>query len=268
MAATASALPAPRRGLPDALKALAGVGAVVVAWELCRALGVLPPTTAPAAADIGAALLSEVGTGELGPAILQTARTWALGIAVTVLLGLPLGLLIGTSRWADALLSTTFDFLRPVPSVAFVPVAVIFLGLGTRMEVFLIVLAGIWPIVYNVRLGIRSTDPLLLDTARTLRLGRWRTLRRVRLPALLPALLTGVRTSAAIAVVLTIVAELVASGRGIGAYIESVRQSGAPAQAWAGLLAAGAFGYAVALSVGWVERRAVAWHIASTAAPR
>lgn len=253
------------QGVPDVGKGVVGVIGLIALWELARVVGVLPSASAPSMVTIFATFGSELVGGTLASAMLRSLQTWASGMGATLAVAVPLGLLIGTWRWADALLSLTFDFLRPVPAVAFVPVAVIFFGLGTQMEVFLIVIASIWPIVYNVRFGIRALDPLLLDTARTLRLSRAQILWRIRLPAMLPSLFTGIRISASIAVVLVIVAELVASARGIGHYVEGMRQNGMYPQAWAGLLAAGLFGYVIAVLASWVEHRAVAWHHGSKA---
>lgn len=244
------------------VSSLFGIAITVVAWEILRAVGVLPSQSAPSVFTIVSTMWGELvaGESEMRTALWRTARTWALGLSVATLIAVPIGLVVGMSKWADAATSFLFDFVRPVPAVAFVPVAIVFFGLGGQTETFLIVLASIWPIVYNVRLGIQSIDPLLIETARTLRLGALRTLVRVRLPSLLPAMFTGLRVSAGIAVVLTVVAELVATGRGLGDYIEINRQNGLFAETWAGLALTGIFSYTVAIGFGIFERRVISWH--------
>jgi NitT/TauT family transport system permease protein len=241
-------------------KGLCGVAGAVALWELLRQVGVLPSDLAPSFVDIVPALVRETFSGSLGAALLESVRAWAAGTAVTLLIGLPVGVLIGLSRWMDALTSLVFDFLRPVPAVAFVPVAVIFFGLGTKMQTFLIAMAAVWPVIFNTRFGVRSVDPLLLDNARAMGLGRLAQIRRVTLPASLPGMFTGVRTAAAIAVVLTIVSELVASGTGIGGFINDAQNNDLPADAFAGVVMAGLFGYAVYLLVDAVEGRVLRWH--------
>lgn len=250
--------------LADAARGVTGVLVAIAAWELLRAAGVLPRDLAPSFAKIAPTFFDETFSGDLGTALFETLRSWAAGMGVTLLIGIPVGLLVGLSRWADAATTLLFDFLRPVPAVAFVPVAVVFFGLGVRMQVFLICIAAVWPIILNTRFGVRDVDPMQLDVARTVGIGPVRRLWRVTLPAALPAIFTGVRTSASIAVVLTVVSEIVASNTGIGGYLATAQQDNLPAEAFAGLLMAGIFGYAVHLATEPLEARVLGWHREST----
>lgn len=246
--------------LGGAAKGVCGVLAAVALWELLRVVGVLPSDLAPSFADIVPALVRELFEGSLARAVLESVRAWATGFAVTLLIGLPIGIAVGLSRWTEAATSLTFDFLRPVPAVAFVPVAVIFFGLGTQMQAFLIAMAAVWPIIFNTRFGVRGVDPLLVDNARIMGLDRRQRVRRVVLPAALPGIFTGIRTAAAIAVVLTIVSELVAAGTGIGGFINDAQNNNLPAEAFAGVIVAGLFGYLAYLLVEAAESRATGWH--------
>lgn len=244
----------------DAAKGVCGIAGAMAVWELLRLVQVLPADLAPSFADIFPALVRETLSGSLDTAVLESARAWASGMAVTLVVALPIGVLVGLSGWLDALTSFVFDFLRPVPAVAFVPVAVIFFGLGTKMQTFLIAMAAVWPVIFNARFGVRSVDPLLLDNARAMGLGRVARVRRVTLPAAVPGIFTGIRTAAAIAVVLTIVSELVAAGTGIGGFINDAQNNNLPAEAFAGVILAGIFGYAVYVLVEAVEGRVTHWH--------
>ena len=116
--------------LADAGRGVAGVLVAVGVWEILRAVGVLPRDLAPSFTTIVPTFIDETFGGDLGQALLETLRTWAAGMGVTLLIGIPLGLLVGLSRWADAATSLLFDFLRPVPAVAFVPVAVVFFSVS------------------------------------------------------------------------------------------------------------------------------------------
>lgn len=246
--------------LPSVVKGLVGVGATIALWELLRVVGVLPAQSAPSMFTIFASAWREMTDGTLMEAVLESLWTWVAGMAVATALGLLIGVVVGVFDWANAATTMLFDFVRPVPAVAFVPLAVVVFGLGLQMELFLIVIATVWPIIYNVRFGLRSIDPQFIDTARSMRLGRFQTFVRVRIPAALPPTFTGIRIAASIAVVLTIVAELVASGRGIGYYIENARQNGLYDRAWAGTIVAGFFGYAIAVLVLFMENRVIRWH--------
>jgi NitT/TauT family transport system permease protein len=242
-----------------AAKGLGGVLAAVLVWEVLRALSVLPADNAPSVGAILAATARDLGAGPLATAAAQTAYAWAAGFLVTVLLAVPLGALVGLARWADATTALLFDFLRPIPAVALVPVAIVLLGLGLRMQTFLIVFAALWPLLFNTRYGVRNVDPLLLDSGRVMGLGRLALVRRVVLPAALPAIFTGLRLSASIAVVVTVVTELVAAGTGLGHYIDLYQQVGDAPEAFAGVLVAGVFGYLVNVAMLAADRWAVRW---------
>lgn len=248
------------------MRGATGIAAAIGLWELLRAAAILPPALAPSFADIVPALVRDTFSGDLGPAVVQTLRAWAVGLAVTLAVALPLGAFVGMSRWADAFTSLVFDFVRPVPSVAFVPLAVVFFGLGVTMQVFLIVIASVWPAIFNTRFGVRNVDPLLLDSARSMGLGPVARLTRVTVPAALPAVFTGIRTASTIAVVLAIVSEIVASGTGIGGFITTAQNNNLPPDAFAGVVMAGLFGYAVYLLIDALESRITRWHRLSSEA--
>src|SRR6266545_432353 len=227
-----------RRTVARSAKGGAGVLAAVGIWETLRALSVLPDDNAPSAWAILAATARELAQGPLATAAAQTAYAWAVGFLVAVAVGVSLGVLVGLSRWAEAATGLLFDFLRPIPAVALVPVAIVLLGLGLRMQTFLTVFAAVWPMLFNTRYGVRNVDPLQIDSARVQGVGGVELVRRVVLPAALPSIFTGLRLSASIAVVVTVVTELVAAGTGLGHYIDQNQQVGNAPEAFAGVLAA------------------------------
>lgn len=241
-------------------KGLVGALGAIALWELLRLVGVLPESIVPSTWTIASTLVSELASGELSTPFRQTLVTWGLGMLATIAVAVPLGVLVGLSRWADVATSLIFDVLRPVPAVAFVPVAVVLLGLGVKMQVPLVVLAAMWPLLYNTRYGVRNVDPAQLDSGRSVGLGRFAMIRRVVLPSALPAVLTGLRLSASIAVVVAIVTELVAAATGLGQYINLTQQAGLYAEAFAGILLAALFGCAVNAGTVLLESRAIAWH--------
>src|SRR5690606_32570566 len=144
----------------------------------------------PALSQVSNAFAVIVSSGELGSAVWATLLVWLGGIGVASMLGVPIGIAIGLSRWADAAVGPLMDFLRPIPAVAFVPLAIILFGLELRMQMFLVALACIWPIVLGTRHGVRSVDPLQIDTARAFGLSRVDVTRRVILPSTFPAVVT------------------------------------------------------------------------------
>ncbi len=151
------------------------------------------------------------------------------------------------------------EFLRPIPSVALIPVALLVLGIGLSMQLFMIVYAAIWPVLFSTKVGVESVDPRYIETGSILGLGSTRRIVEIVLPACLPYIVTGIRTAAAIALVLAITVEMLTGRPGIGFYIENVRLNGLIAEMWAGIFVTGVLGYLVNYLFMTAERVLLPW---------
>jgi NitT/TauT family transport system permease protein len=171
---------------------------------------------------------------------------------------------LGASRWADSLARVTIEFLRPVPAVALVPVAVISFGLEIGMQVFLIGFACVWPVLVGTRHGVRAIDPLMIDSARMLGLSRRDIVTRVSLPATAPAIATGVRLAASLGVVVAVATEIVTGSPGLGQYLTQAQQAGDDAAAFAAVLVSGLLGLTVNALFVAGENRVAGWQQQST----
>jgi ABC-type nitrate/sulfonate/bicarbonate transport system permease component len=207
-----------------------------------------------------AALGRELVTGAFWQALLDTASAWALGLAIAVVAGLVLGVAIGSLRGLRAATASTIEFLRPIPSVALIPVAVLLYGARFASSLVLVVYAAFWPVLVQVIHGVADVDPVARDTALSYRLTRWTKIRYLLLPTGLPYIMTGIRLSAAVALILAITAELVIGAPGLGNEIGAAMAGSAVATMYALILVVGLFGVAVNLAFRWIERRALAWH--------
>src|SRR5581483_6021966 len=132
---------------------------------------------------------------ELFGNLLTTLGSWAQGYAIAATLGILIGALMGLFPAVRAMLGTIVELLRPMPSVAIIPIAIVLFGLGDPMKRFVVAYAALWPILINTLYGVQAVDPLLHDTARTFRLGPLRSTLRVVLPAASPYIATGLRIS-------------------------------------------------------------------------
>ena len=150
--------------------------------------------------------------------MLSTLSRFLEGYVIAALLAVSLGILLGYFRFAYSLLETLIEFLRPMPSVAIIPVAVLALGIGDRMIVAVTVYASLWPMLVNTIDGVRNIEPTLIDTARTFGLSRRLILWRIILPAASPYIVTGLRISLSIALILVTTAEMIAGSRGTGLF--------------------------------------------------
>lgn len=223
------------------------MGFVILAalWEMGRATEIIPPSVAPSVAEIVIATVDELREGRLRDDLFATVRAWAGGLATAIAIGLPLGMLTGVSRWADAAGRQLVDFLRPVPAVSLIPVAIVVFGLGMSMQYFLVGFACVWPILINARYGARNVDPLLLDAARAMGCGPTERLRRVVLPAAMPSVATGLRLSATIGVIVAVAAQMVAGSPGLGRYIIQAQNSARVPEMYAGVLLASLLGWLI-----------------------
>ena len=249
-------------------KGAAGLVVLVAIFEGLRAMGALPSGSVPSAADIGAAILDSVRAGDLGAALWNTALAWFLGVLAAALIGVPLGVTVGSSRWADATTQRTTDFLRPIPAVALVPLAIVVFGIELGMQVFLVSVACVWPILIGTRSAVRAVDPLQLETARTFGLGRASVISRVVLPASLPVIVTSLRVGAGLGVVVVVAAELISGSPGLGTLLVQSQPAGRDNVAWACVVVAGALGGVVNMVLALAERRFASWQEQSTEALR
>jgi len=212
---------------------------------------------APSAAlrALGDGLWSGTLTGEIA----TTLESYLEGLAVATVVGVALGLAIGSWRMLLDALSVVIEFLRPIPAVALIPVAILFFGLGMPMRRFVVAYAAVWPILIGTLYGALGTDRVLHDVARTSGATRLGTVVRVTLPASLPSIATGIRVSAAVALQVAITAEFFIGTDGIGAYMKHERLSFHLPQLYAAILLTGALGYAINRALRTTERRVVFW---------
>jgi ABC-type nitrate/sulfonate/bicarbonate transport system permease component len=205
------------------------------------------------------ALVEEMSSGTLANEIGTTLESYAEGFALAIVGGVVLGVVIGSSRTLLDASSVVIEFLRPIPAVAFIPLAILFFGLGLPMRRFVIAYAAVWPILINTLYGVRGSDRLLHDVARTSGVTRLGRLVRVTLPAALPSITTGVRVSASIALLAGVTAEFVTGTEGIGAYIQRQQFASRLPEMYAAVVLTGFLGYAINLALRATERRVVFW---------
>lgn len=222
---------------------LAVLAAFVIVWEAwARTRGELAAFFPPASRVL-ATLWQLLASGELAEHTLATLRRFAQGYALAAVLSVGAGLCLGLWRPLYNLLEPLIELLRPMPSPATIPIAILFLGIGDEMKVAVTVYACSWPILLNTIDGVRSVDRVLFATAATFRLTSWARFWKVVLPAASPQIVTGLRVSLAIALILVVTSEMVVSNDGLGYYVlESQRTFQLP-QMYAAVVALGMIGY-------------------------
>jgi len=193
-------------------------------------------------------------------AVGETLAGWAVGLGLATLIAVPLGLVIGSVAPLYHALRFPIEFLRPVPSVALVPLAILVFGLGISTKVFLVVFAATWPLLLQTIYGVQGVDPVAMDTMRSFGVGRLRRLVLVTLPSASPYVATGLRISSSVALILAVTAELVVGAPGLGSQITAAENGNSTALVYALIVATGALGWALSAAIRQAERRALAWH--------
>jgi len=170
------------------------------------------------------------------------------------------GVLIGSSRTLLDASSVVIEFLRPMPAVALIPLAIVLFGpFGIAAHRFVVAFAAVWPILINTIYGVRGVDRLLHDVARTSGVGSAGRLLRVTLPAALPSIAIGIRISAAIALVVCVTAEFVTGAGGVGDFMDDQRAALKVPELYAAVVLVSLIGFAVNVGLRAVERRTLFW---------
>ncbi len=237
-----------------------GLLGFLVVWQLIPTLGLVDPHYLPYATDVFGRLAEEVRDLAFWRRIRLTMTSWAIGLTVATLAAVALGTVVGLVPFLRRATHTTVEFLRPVPSVALIPLAVLMFGLQMRAALVIIVYAAFWQVFVQVIYGVADVDTVARDTARSFGLTRAERLRYLVLPTALPYLMTGLRLGAAVALILAVTAEMVIGNPGLGRMIELSRSAGDAVGLYGLVVVTGMLGLLVNVVFRFVERRSLAWH--------
>jgi ABC-type nitrate/sulfonate/bicarbonate transport system permease component len=182
------------------------------------------------------------------------------GFAIAVVLGVVGGLMLGLSARARRAAAPIVEFLRAIPPPALLPFAILVVGVGASMKVFIIAFVCVWPILLNTIDGVTSVDPTLRDTTRVYGIPDRDRIWRVMLPAASPQIFAGLRTAVSLALILMVISEMVASTNGIGYFVLQSQRTFAIPEMWSGILLLGILGYVLNGGFVLLERRLLRWH--------
>ncbi len=225
-----------------ALLPVAGAAAGLLAWWfVTRGEGVLTSSFAPR--ETFRAFVSLVTTGEIWPHLAASTSRVGQGLAFAALLGIPLGILQGVAPPFERATSVLFQFVRMISPLAWMPIAVMLLGVGDAPVLFLITVAAVWPLLLGTTAGVHAVDRESLLLARSLCATQTEIITRVIVPSIIPHLLTGFRLAMGIAWIVLVPAEMLGVRAGLGYFILDTRDRLAYSELLAVLLVIGAIGY-------------------------
>lgn len=234
-----------------------------VLWVIVTNFGWVDPLTLPSPQAMFSAFKEFVTEGYAGRTALahvtaSVLRTFT-GLLSGILLGIPTGLLIGYYRAANAMLGPIFSFIRPVPPIAFIPLVILYFGIGEFPKILLIGMAAFWYMVLNTSNGVRSVPIDLTRAALNLGVRPYQLVFRVILPAALPYVMTGIKTATALSWAIVVAAELVAAQVGLGYLIMDAATFFRIPFVYLGIICVGVIGLLLEISTNAIERRLLHW---------
>jgi ABC-type nitrate/sulfonate/bicarbonate transport system permease component len=238
----------------------AGVTAVLVVLELVARMGLLPAHWFPPVTVVFATLARLIPTSDLWIEVGRTLQGWGMGLGIATVLAVPAGMVIGSVDVVYRAFRAVIEFLRPVPSVALIPAAVLVFGIGTGMKVFLAAFAAFWPLLFQAIYGVQDVNPGVKETARAYGLGAVARFVWVILPSTLAYVATGLRISSAIALILAVTAELVVGADGLGQAIIAARTAAQVPTMYALIVVTGTLGWLLNTLFQRIEAGLLHWH--------
>lgn len=233
---------------------------LLVVWEAIARLDLVSESFFPSLVEIAEEFGEQLATSGFWLAVGRTLQGWTLGLALSLLIAVPLGIAIGSSWFAWRALRPIIEFVRPIPVVALIPLALLVIGHNQTMKVVLIMIPVSLVILIHTIYGVQDVDPVASDTARSFGFGRLPRLIWVTLPSTTPYIATGLRVSAAIALVLSVSIELLSAIPGLGNTVNVAMQSANVPLLYAMTIATGMLGWTLNRAIHEVERRLFRWH--------
>ena len=263
MSPTAKPRPLPAR---VAAGLLAVVGVLLVWHAVTAGFGLISPARFPAPAEVLAAF-QQVGVegysnGRWHEHVLRSVLLVTMGFVFASSVGVALGLAMGASRAVEAFVNPIFLVLRPIPPLAWIPLAIVWLGLGDAAKMMVIFFAAFVPSVINSYTGVRQIDKPIFEAAAVLDVRGLRYWREVLVPGALPSIFTGLRLSLQASWTTLVAAELVGAVAGLGTILNQASQDIYPAMILVGMLSVALCGWLMTLGLGWIERRVMPWKAA------
>jgi ABC-type nitrate/sulfonate/bicarbonate transport system permease component len=194
------------------------------------------------------------------PNVVPSLLRFAVGYFAAAVIGIAIGIPVGSSRNLRLTLEPVLEFLRAIPPPVLVPVLILFAGIGDEMKILVIVFGCVWPVLLNAVAGVRALDEVLEDVMRSYRIGPFARIWHFVLPGASPQIFTGLRQSLSIGIILMVVSEMFAASNGIGFALVQYQRTFAIPEMWSGIILLGLIGIVLSLVFRGVEAWLLAWY--------
>jgi NitT/TauT family transport system permease protein len=236
-----------------------GILGVLILWEVLCRMEVVPPLFLPAPSSILAAGWDMLKSGELHENILASLYRIVIGYAIGAVCGIVFGLILGFSRWVDAVLSPIVYSIYPIPKIALLPLIILWLGIGETPKFTMIALGVFFPVVINTFSGVKNVDPIWIKAAVTFGSSHYNVIRKVILPGALPMIFAGLKLAAGTSLLLLVSAEMIAAQKGIGSMILHYGNLMITTKLMVGVLILSLLGLLFNRGLQWLERKLLPW---------
>ncbi|GAA4847760.1 ABC transporter permease [Saccharopolyspora rosea] len=242
-----------------AAKSSVAILVFLAVWEAAPRTGLVDSIFLPPFSRVARTWFALAADGQLWENLGASLGRALAGFLLAALVAVPLGLLIGWYRLADELLTPLLEVFRNTAALALLPVFVLLLGLGETSKISLVVFACVWPILLNTISGVRTVDPLLVKSARSLGFRPVQVFAKIVLPASVPTVFTGIRLAAASSILVLVAAEMVGAKAGLGYLINAAQYNFEVPDMYAGIVTISLLGLAFNRALTALERRLSRW---------
>lgn len=248
-----------RRGLSrDTMLGGGTIIAFILVWEAVYRLGLMPTWAFPSPWKVVLAFAELIEDGRLLENTGASVLRQLCGVVLAAVAGIPVGLVLGASSIIRAALLPLFRLIYPIPGIAWIPLAILWFGIGFKSTVFVIFFSGIWSVIFNTMTGVQTLSGQYTDVARVYGASRWLYTRRVLIPGSLPFIITGLRLTYGVGWRVIVGAEMISSITGLGFLIDDARWQLRPDVMICGMITIAMIGWVSEnWFFDWVERRTV-----------
>ncbi len=248
-----------RRGLSrDTMLGGGTIIAFILVWEAVYRLGLMPTWAFPSPWKVVLAFAELIEDGRLLENTGASVLRQLCGVVLAAVAGIPVGLVLGASSTIRAALLPLFRLIYPIPGIAWIPLAILWFGIGFKSTVFVIFFSGIWSVIFNTMTGVQTLSGQYTDVARVYGASRWLYTRRVLIPGSLPFIITGLRLTYGVGWRVIVGAEMISSITGLGFLIDDARWQLRPDVMICGMITIAMIGWVSEnWFFDWVERRTV-----------
>lgn len=244
----------------EVLLGLVGILGLLLLWELTSQMGWLSPRAVPPPSEVALTAVDLLARSDFWVALWDTIWATMVGVVVMIAIAVPLSIAIHSSRVVEESTWFIIEFLKPIPGVALIPLALLVWGPTDGIKVALVVFGGVWPLLTQLVYGLRETSGVALNMAKVYQFSAWQKFRYLTVPSLMPFALTGLRISVTLALIIAIVTEYIVGINGVGLLLSMAQLNGLIQQTYALLFFSGVLGLMASGLVAAMSGPLLFWH--------